>query len=68
MWLIASMVMTRTFDWPKNSEMTAYEQTGPGQIATLIGSSAVPRRRSFRTALYPKELDELHMTPVLLKR
>jgi hypothetical protein len=40
-------------DWPKNSEMTPYEQTGPGQIATLIGSPAVPRRLCFRTALYP---------------
>jgi hypothetical protein len=39
MWLIASMVMTRTFNWPKDSEMTAFEQTGPGQISTLIGSS-----------------------------
>jgi hypothetical protein len=39
MWMTASIVMTRTYNWPKDSEMTRYERTAPGQIAYLIGSS-----------------------------
>lgn len=39
MWMTASMFMTRTFDWPKDSEMTQYQRTIPGQISTLIGAS-----------------------------
>lgn len=39
LWMIASMLVTRIFDWPKESEMTPYQRTGPGQISTLIGAS-----------------------------
>jgi hypothetical protein len=39
MWMVISMLMTRMYHWPKEYEMTPYGRTGPGQIATLIGSS-----------------------------
>lgn len=39
MWMTASVVMTRTYNWPKDSQMTRYEKTAPGQIAFIIGSS-----------------------------
>jgi hypothetical protein len=39
LWMIASMLVTRIFHWPKESEMTPYQRTTPGQISTLIGAS-----------------------------